>query len=89
VGIVILIACDQLGEKKQAEVANNQHVGPPRSIIHVGCIIAFEIATQMLSKFLYHYKQVQLLIGDRSTIRAVLLCLKSCWNFHHSDGSSF
>jgi hypothetical protein len=53
---VIAIACNQLGKKKQAEVADNQHVGQPRQIIPVSHIIHFEIALQMLFDFFEHYR---------------------------------
>lgn len=54
--IVIAIACDQLGKKKEAEVADNQHVRQPRQVIPVGHIIDFEIALQMMFDFFEHYR---------------------------------
>jgi len=54
VRVVIAIACNQLGKKKEAEVADNQHVRQPRQVIPVSHIIGFEIALQMLFDFFAH-----------------------------------
>ncbi len=54
-GVVVPVACDELGKKKQAEIADNQHVSQTRKITPVGHIIAFEIALQMLFNLFYHY----------------------------------
>ena len=54
-GVVVPIAGDQFGKKKQAEIADNQHVRQPRKVIPVDHIIAFEIALQMRFELFYHY----------------------------------
>jgi hypothetical protein len=47
VGVVVPIAGNQLGKKKQAEIADNQHVRQPRKVIPVDHIIASKIVLQM------------------------------------------
>ena len=74
-GIVIAIAGDQLGKKKQAEVADDQHIRQPRKVIPVSHIIVFEIALQMLFELFYHSKSHPLLIRNMPAIRADLLRL--------------
>jgi len=54
VGIVVPIAGDELGEKKQAEIADNQHVRQPRKVIPVNHVVTFKIALEMRFDFLYH-----------------------------------
>ena len=53
--VVVPIACDELGQKKQAEVADYQHVRQTRQVIPVSWIIDFKIAQQMLFEPFYHH----------------------------------
>jgi hypothetical protein len=55
VGVVVPVAGDELGKKKQAEIADDQHVRQPRKVIPVGHIITFKIVLQMRFEFFYHY----------------------------------
>ena len=54
-GVVVPVAGDELGKKKQAEIADNQHIRQPRKVIPVCPIITFKIALQMRFKFLYFF----------------------------------
>lgn len=73
--IVIAIAGDQLGKKKQAEVADDQHIRQPRKVIPVKHIIVFEIALQVLFELPYHRILISLPIQNLPVIRADLLRL--------------
>ena len=46
-GEIVPIACGALGEKKQTEIADYQHVCQPRKIGPVYHIVIFEIVLQM------------------------------------------